>query len=252
MESKSSGQLGITLAGMSVDTSASLMVDEGGQAGMDRSVGGSGGQTSSSAFESAFESSGGVLGMADGGGQADVRGAAGGASEARATSSTTSPAGAGMVCAHAGAGVCIVIGRLGSVSFAGSAGGSVCAQSGLDFCIGSAGSGSLSGSSTWSGWSSWSGGAVSSSVAVGCPCAVSVSRPGARSERSGGSSSSAASSGVEGGCEDVTTGSTTGMVRAQIGVVSLVGTAGTGGAVLLSDPGDSGAACSCESKLKSV
>jgi hypothetical protein len=60
-------------------------------------------------------------------------------------SSMASPAGAGTVWAHFGAGFCIGTACFGSVSFGGSAGVSVFAQSGaVSFCIGSAGRGSAS------------------------------------------------------------------------------------------------------------
>jgi hypothetical protein len=146
-ESKVSGQLEIGSDAARFDVSW-LIVEDGGQAGIVCSVGGSGGHTSVSSgiapWAGATSSSGGSVGGVCGppaGGHVRLDAVAGSSVSARG-----SPGGAGTVCAHFGAGFCIGTACFGSVACAGSAGFSVLAQSGSDsFCIGSAGSGSASG-----------------------------------------------------------------------------------------------------------
>jgi hypothetical protein len=141
--SNESGQLGITLSGMSEGVPGSVMLADGGQAGIAFSVGGSGGQMSVSA--------GGAVAFSSAGGQvllAESPATAFGVSVTAAVVGADSPAAWsrawGTVCAQAGAGFCIGAAVLGSVVPVGSTGGSVCVQAGSPFCIGLAGSGSPS------------------------------------------------------------------------------------------------------------
>lgn len=117
------------------------IVDEGGQAGIVCSVGGSGGQMSVAA------------GMTSGGGAESLIETAGGCVAIPLSPRSgvdVSSRGAGTVWAQVGVGFCITTACLGSVPVSGSASGSlgrvsVCAHSGsLVFCIGSAGNGSAS------------------------------------------------------------------------------------------------------------
>jgi hypothetical protein len=166
------------------------MVDDGGQAGIECSVGGSGGQMSVSSgtvpcagatSSCCAPSAGGALCAPAAGGH--VRFANGFvATGADTFSSSPSPGGAGTVSAQAGVGFCIGTAGFGSVSAAASAGVSVLPQSGaVSFCMGSASRGSASDAESVT------------------DCIPSSS-----------------------------TGGVTGTVRAHTGVVSWVGTAGAG------------------------
>ncbi len=152
-ESKVSGQLEIGSEGAAGDEPEVpwLIVEDGGQAGIECSVGGSGGHTSVSSgiapWAGATSSRGAPVGRCGAvcgppaGGHVRLDVVAG-----SSVSASGSPGGAGTVCAHFGAGFCIGTACFGSVVCPGSAGFSVLAQSGSDsFCIGSAGRGSASG-----------------------------------------------------------------------------------------------------------
>jgi hypothetical protein len=195
-ESKVSGQLetGSDVEAVVESDEPLLIVEDGGQAGIVCSVGGSGGQTSVSsgiapcrgatsssgaAADCSFVLSGAVCGPAAGG-HVRLEVVAG-----SSVSATGSPGGAGTVCAHFGAGFCIGTACFGSVARSGSAGVSVLAHSGSEsFCIGSAGRGSASAAVLSAPW---------------VPLSL--------------------------------TGGATGTVLAQTGVVSCVGTAATGSSV---------------------
>jgi hypothetical protein len=183
--------------------SASPTVDDGGQAGMFCSVGGSGGQMSVSSGTApcagatsscsapcsrtgtapcARPPAGGHVRFANGFSGGCEAGAS--SVEGRTCESGTdaSPGGSGTVWAHVGAGFCIGTACFGSVFSSTGGGGSVLAQSGPDsFCIGSAGRGSAS---------------AAGSVVDCAPLSFK--------------------------------GGATGTVRAHTGVVSCVGTAGAG------------------------
>lgn len=135
-----SGQLGITFSGMSEGVPGSLMLDDGGQAGIAFSVGGSGGQMSVSAGGAVvFSSAGGQVvpaaSPATAFGVSVIPAVVGVAS---ATASTVW----GTVRAQAGASFGSGTAVLGSVVAAGSTGGSVRVQAGSPFGMGLAGSGS--------------------------------------------------------------------------------------------------------------
>jgi hypothetical protein len=165
---------------------SSLYRDDGGQAGIVCSVGGSGGQMSVAsgiALDAGAASSVGgrlpcpALGDFPAGGQ--VRFGAGAGVSTPGDSLMVSPGGAGTVCAHNGAGFCMGTACFGSLA---SSGGSVFVQSGRVSRMGLAGNGSPS-------------------EAVSLMDCMPLSL----------------------------TGGATGTVRAQTGVVSVVGTAVTGG-----------------------